>query len=355
MTNVATVENNKQISELSAFEIEIQEHEKALNFIPDVSDKDSRDKSKKLVREARKTWNTIDAVRLEKKKEAEQVANAIHEQGKAALSRLESAYSPHKEAIDKWKAEEDAKEQKRQQEYNEACQWLRDVAVECLTSSVDEIKDFLDQVTSKDMENTGLNLSDNEKFEYGKIQMDAVPKIERALADRIQRDAEEERQRQAAIELAQEQEKLRQEREELERKQQEEREKEAARLAKEKAEQEAKEALERAEREAKEAKERAEVEAKHAAERAEREKQEAIEAERLRIEQEQARKEQEKKAAQEAEEKEAARKASNKAHRKSINNEALKCLVDAEFSEDDGKRIIELIAQGRISHITINY
>jgi len=50
-----------------------------------------------------------------------------------------------------------------------------------------------------------------------------------------------------------------------------------------------------------------------------------------------------------------AKRAANKEHRKKINNEILADFITHGFTEESGKAIIGLIAQGKIKHVTINY
>ncbi len=346
-----TTEENMQVSELNAFELTIQEHEKELDFIPDMGTTESRKKSSDVVKSARKTWNAIDTVRLEKKKEAEKLANAIHEQGKEALSRLEVKYSPHKTALDNYKAEQKAKEEALMQAFNDACEWLRNLVSDAQFVSTEEIKSYLSAIELKDQDNTGINLSDNQKFEYSKLRMSAIQKIEDALQKRIIQDAEEERQRVAALKLEEEQEKLRRQQEEFERQQQEARVKQAAIDAKDKAEREAKEARERAEREAEEAKKRAE-EAKDRAIQAEKQAEEnaKIAAENARHE-EIAR--QEAQAASEKAEQE--KREANKKHVGKVRKEAKEALMKVGISEDLAKKAVLAINSGDIPHVSISY
>ena len=351
-----------QVSELNAFEVTIQEHEKELDFVPDMETEESRKKSAEVLKAARKTYNTIDSVRLELKKEAEKIANAIHEQGKAALNRLEVKYTPHKDALDKYKSEQKEKEEELKQAFSDLCEWLREVVGNAQFATTEEIQSFLSDVESKDQDNTGLALTDNQKFEYAKLRMSAQEKLDIALQQRIIKDAEEERQRVAALQLAEEQEKLRIQQEEFERQQQEQRIKQAAIEAKEKAEAEAKERTLNAEREAAEAKQRE-------AEAEERAKQAAIEAEakalqaakdaemNAKIAAEQARKDEleRQKAELEAEVAELEKREANKKHVGKIRKEAKEALMKVGVSEDLAKEVILAINAGEIDHVSISY
>jgi len=302
----------------------------------------------------------MEKVRLDKKKEAELVANAIHEQGKAALSRLEVKYQPHKAALDDYKAKQKAIEEAIKQSFFDACQWLHDVANTCQFATVDEINAFIAEVAAKDLDNTGLELSKDQRLEYGKIHIHMNAKLEHSLQQRIIKDAEEERQNQAALELAKQQEEMRQQQEELQRQQQEMATQRAAEEARVKAEREAEDRVKNAEIEAKQAKEREEAMKKQAeidAENArlaeiERKKQEeenlkkaaaqAAEQERQRIE-----------AKRIAEEQEIAAREANKRHKGSIHNCIVGELTAKGLSEEDAKTAVKVMVKSQ--SVTINY
>lgn len=140
---------------------------------------------------------------------------------------------------------------------------------------------------------------------------------------------------------------------------------EAARLEKEKAE-----AAAKAEREAAE---RRELELKLAAEKAERQRVEAEQAQKAaeeaqakaeadaKAQAEQAARDAEERVKREAEEKaqaeaaELAKREADKKHKARINNEAAVALVEAGFGYDDAKKIIVLIASGKVPNVKINY
>lgn len=214
MNNLITLDNF-QVSELNAFELEIQGHERALDFIPDMDSAEGRNASSEALKAARKTFKLVDAVRLEKKKEAETVAKAIHEKGKSVLGRLEASYTPHKEALDEYKAIIKRAEEARVALFYDACQWLNDVEAACQFESAESITRFVEIVTGKDCDNTGLSLTDNERLEYGKIRMRVLVRLDQSLTQRVIKDAEEERQKEAAFQLEQQREEMRQEQERM--------------------------------------------------------------------------------------------------------------------------------------------
>ena len=151
------------------------------------------------------------------------------------------------------------------------------------------------------------------------------------------------------------------------------------RARKDREEQIAREAAEKAKREAEEAAarekaaaERRELELKLAAEQAERQRiaaeQAAKDADAARIKAEQEAAERAVKAAQEAEERvkreaeaKAAREAAepvrekDKAHRARINNEAAASFIEAGFTEEQARKIVVLVASGKVKNIRISY
>jgi hypothetical protein len=243
-------------------------------------------------------------------------------------------------------------------------------AIEAIKARVEEIRGMgevynedltpmnTDQLKARYMEI--MNFQIDESFgdwvkDAHEAKSEALEKIELAQlrqekAEREAAEAEERRKREEAE---------RQEREEKERAEREEQIRKDAE-AKAKAEQEeavrqAQEAEERAKRETEQAEARRQQEAKEAAERAEIEKQQAIEQAKREAEAaEAARREAEERARLEASEAERKRQ-ENVAHRKKINNAALKCLIKEGFSEEDGKKVIELIAKGMVQNVSINY
>lgn len=149
-------------------------------------------------------------------------------------------------------------------------------------------------------------------------------------AEKAKRDAEAAAAREkAAIEA-----KAREEREAAERRELE------LKLAAEKAERQRVEA-EQAQKAAEEAKAKAEADAKAQAEQAARDAEERV------------KREAEAKAAAEAAEQ--AKREADKKHRAKINNEAADAFVEFGFNEAEAKRIIVLIASGKVPNVKINY
>lgn len=366
MNDLVEIEDITSVSVLNAFELTIQEHEKALDFIPSMDTPEGVDASKVAHAEMRKTFVKVEKVRKAGKKKLEESAKAFHAVGQAAENRLSIAGEPHKHALDDHKANLKAIEEYVRQSFYDACQWLGDVVGACQFASTEEITAFIAEVEYKDQDNTGLSLSKDQKFEYAKSRMGVMPKLEHALQQRIIKDSEEARQQQAALELAAQQETFRQQQEEFEAAQQKQREVVAAQEAKELAEKNAKIQAEQAEKDAKLRLEQAEQATKQAViDKDNAEKKAVIDAEnnriaeegRLKAAQEQAaenerlRIQQEKEQA-EIEEKE--RKA-NRAHKSKILGEAKAALMAKGITEEAAKEVLKLIAAGKVPHTTIKF
>ena len=305
-----------QLEKYNEFEASLVEIENACNFLPDVSTPEGYEKSKRIGLDGRKVDKAIDDKRLQMKKEAEVVANEIHETGKALCKRVQDAYKPHQEAY----KEHDA-EIKRKKEAVEA-KITADIAafMESVNTaydlSADEIGDLIAKHESNPME------FGNRTIEAGESRTRAITQLKGMQASKIMAE-------QQAKDLAEQQ-------AELDRQQEEQRKAQEIINEQNRIEQENLAAERQAQQE--EQRKAQEEQRVKAAEEA------AAQAERNRIEQ-----------AAAAEKAAAEKKAANKAHRKSINNAALNDLTAAGFSDEDGKRIIELVAQGKISNITINY
>ena len=95
--------------------------------------------------------------------------------------------------------------------------------------------------------------------------------------------------------------------------------------------------------------------AKAEAEAAEREKQRAIDAEREKARLDAEAIENKRIADEKRKADAAAARLADLEHRKKINNEAVAGLVEGGFSEDDAKKIIALIFNGKVLHVSIQY
>ena len=189
----------------------------------------------------------------------------------------------------------------------------------------------------------------NDSYEHRKAdaalaQVDTIKKLESMLEDALKREAEE-------AEL----ERLRKEQAAREQAEREQRIADEARIAAEQKAEAEKRKLEQEKIDAQAAAERAEREKKEAAEKAEADKAAAIQRERDLAEQ----REKLRIAAEEEAERERAaeleRRENDKKHRAAINNAALQCLVDGGLSQAAAKKAITLIAEKKVTNVSISY
>lgn len=224
-------------------------------------------------------------------------------------------------------------------------------------------RDFLDNLKEEVRKPlTVWEEKEEARLEAERLQREIATAHETAISENELFDRQREIERKESELAKQEEERIAKEQAEKQERERIEREERLKREAAEQAKREAEEAarrereeLERKEREAIEAKERAEREIIAAEERAKIEKQQAIEAEQRRAKEEAERVERERvemeRIKREAEEK----KAANKKHQRNINLNAVGCFVSEGFDNDLAKKVVTLIAQGKIKHVTINY
>lgn len=288
---------------------------KAKDFEPDLSTKKSRDEIASMAYKVRQSKTLLDGLGKDLVSDWKQKAKVVDNSRKHIRDYLDNLAEEVRKPLTEWEAE-----QKRIEEEKAALeQYLKD------WDEAEQENALFDRKREIERKEAELALQEEERK--------AKEEAERLEKERIER---EERLKKEAAEKAR-------------------------REAEEKAENERQELIRR-EAVAKSEKERVEREAKEAAERAEREKQKAIEAEQRKAKEEAARKERERLEAErvereraEKEKAEAERKARHHAHRKKINNEALVDFEQNGLDSTVAKSIIEMIAKGLISHITINY
>lgn len=305
-----------QLQKYNEFESQIQAIEDACNFIPDVSTKDGYEKSKRIGIDGRKVEKAIDTKRLELRKEAMKTADEIHEAGKALCERIAAAYKPHQEAYKAHDAEIKRIEQEKEQAITDAIDKIREIPHQAFGKSSHEIGDLILELESVNIE------YGKRTIEAGKARNDAIEKLSVMKAEAIAREVEQEELERQRAEIEKQQEEARKAQaiiDEANRIEQEKQDAERAKLEEEKRKQEEAERIRKAEIAAQEA-------------------------ERKRIEQE-----------AEAKRIEEEKRAANLAHRKKVNNAAKKDFANSGFSDEDSQRIVELIAQGKISNIAINY
>lgn len=217
------------------------------------------------------------------------------------------------------------------------------------------IRDYLDNLRDEIRQPlTDFETEEKRKKDEAKKLAEYLSDWDSAILDNEIFDREREVARKEAELARQEEErKAKEEKERLE-KEQIERETQLKKDAEDRARRKAEEKAEREKEEIRKREAKAKFE-KEEAEQAAREKQEAIIAERKRAEVEAKRKEHERLTAERIEKERLAAIAADKEHRAHINREALTDLINLGIDEETGKEIIRAIAQGKISHITINY
>ena len=346
-----------EITEYNEFEAKITGLEDLCNFLPDATNDEGYEKSKRISLDVGKVLSALEKKRKEIKAPALERCKFIDSEAKELKSRIEMAQLPHKSA---YKKIDDLKKQAETARLEHISERIKSLYTHCEDlrySTSSEVGERITLLTEDEF------LDCDEKTGFALIEKKRVLSELEALKDSLQKSELEK------IEL----ENLRKDQEARERK--EEREAIAkkaaddARLAEkekmeaiERSEQKAKAAAIAAEEEAKEAnlrekialensaKEKIEAEAaaKKAAEDAEiaakKAAADAVIAERKRSEE-----------AKAAEIAEAAKREANKKHHATINNEALAGFVAGGLSEGDAKKAVELIAKSLIQNVSIRY
>lgn len=240
------------------------------------------------------------------------------------------------------------------------------------TKTVNELRNHVEKFCDELRDSTRKPLTDLEEAEKAereaqRQELERLADFDEAIEMNSLIDREREVARKEAEIAAAEAVRLEKERAEQAEKERKEREKRIAEEAAERAKREAQAAIEKAERDRLQAienarleKEAAELREKQAAERALEEKRLAVLAaeqkakeEADKIERERLHAEAEKKRIEAEEKAKAQRLANHKAHQKSVQNAAIVCFERNGI--ENGQEIIDLIHDGRIDYITINY
>jgi len=338
--DLQTIEQPTEVGIFDGFEANIAAHEKALNFVPDMSTEESRTKSRDLLKEARADRVLIDQARKDKKKEAEKLSKVIHATGTAATDRLEKAYKAHKVALDNYRKDQKAIEDRLKQKFNDACDWLIQTAAAAQFATAAQIEEMIALVEEKDQDSTGEQFTNNQKFEYGKSRMAMQPKLEKYLNEAIIREAEDAKRTEEAAALAEQQETLRAAQEELQRNQQAETTRQAAQAAAEKTAKNARKQIEQAERDKKAQEEQAERNTKQALIDAEAAQLKAVEDEKNRALRE-----------NQAKLDELTRLAANREHSGKIHRGILAELIAKGFDENQAKTAVGVMISSPLIQI----
>lgn len=316
-------------------------------FVPDVSTKKGRDAIASIARKVARSKTALDNIGKELVAELKDVPKKIDAERKRMRDLLDQWKDDVRRPLTEWEQAEEA----RIQNHRDGLDWINRRPANMEAQPASEIASAI-----ADLEALAINDSWEEyESEAHRAKAVALEALNAALTKRQAYEAEQ-------AELA----RLRAEAAAREQKEREERiAREAAERAKQEAEAKAKAeqaAAIKRETEAKAAVERRELELKLAAEKAEREKLEAeqraaqaardaearvaaaAEAERQRIAKEQAT------ALAEQQKREA-----DKKHRAAINRQALRDFIAGGLSEECAKVAVTLIAQGKVSNVSIHY
>lgn len=326
--------------------------------VPDLSTKKGRDRIASLAAKVSSSKVAVEKPGREYLKQLKDLPKKIEAELREFVDKMDKLRDETRKPLTDWENAEKARVQAHQDKLNDI-KWL------CA---------HLDGATSDEIQGW---LADSELFDIGPsweefeaqaatALMSTQKTLREALEKQLKHEAEQ-------AELA----RLRAEAEERARK---DREEQIAREAAEKAKREAEEAArlekekaEAATRAEREAAERRELELKLAAEHAERQRvqaeqaQKAAEEARIKAEQEakakaeQAARDAEERVKREAEAKaaaeaaELAKREADKKHKARINNEAVAAFVASGFSDEDAKKIVVLIASGKVPNVKISY
>lgn len=339
-----------EIKEYNEFEAKLAGLEDICNFLPDCSNDEGYEKSKRVKLDVGKVLTALENKRKEIKAPALDRCKFIDSEAKDLKARIELAQLPHKDAV---KAIDDDKkriEEEQVERTNQRFATLYATPEQARSQTAAQIGYVIDSL-GPDLfidcqEKTSFALIEKERI-IGELQviMADTAKLEQEKIELAKlREAEEKRQRKeredniakqaandARIEAEQKAEGIRLETERAAK---------AERQQLEKAERDALEAKESAEREV----EAAKVREQQAKEKAERDTELALQAERDRVEQE-----------KQAEIVAAKKREASTKHQAKINNEAMEDLVAGGLNQDQAKLAVTLLAQRKVRHSSISY
>jgi len=354
---------------------QIETVKETANFLPDVSNEEGYEKSKRVSLDIGKLLTALEKTRKEKKAYFLQGGKEVDKQAKVIAEQLEAFQLPHKEAYKKLDEERKQREAKRQAELESRVMYMVDAptkAIELNASSAD-IKKLIDEITAikcdefDEFENAAVSAREDSLKRLNKLFVD-VEKREKDAAElerlRVEQEKRDQEAREEAIrkEAAEKAEREKEEAEAAKKKAEEEKKaaeklaiqakKDAEKAAKEKAAKEKAAAEKKAKKDAEEAAKKAEAERVEAAKKAkaEKEKAEKEAAERAR---------QEEIERQEAEEKakaeEEAKREANQKHVGKIRKEAKEGLMKLGCDEELAKNIVLAIHHNQVKNVSIKY
>lgn len=341
------------IIELNEFKENMAKLKDTANFIPDVSDDDGYQKSKRVSLDIGKVLTSLEKVRKEKKAYFLEGGREVDRQSSELKEALELIQSPHKIAYKELDNQKKEREAKRKAELEERVEFMRLLPENMADSCSDEIAAAIEELKSNECldfyEFTEQALKARNKsvselsVMFAKVlqaEKDAeeLAKLKKAEAERQQKEHEESIKKEAAAKAEAEKQAA------IERENEAKRQAEQAEIDKLAAEKEALETAKQAAIDKKDAESRAiqaekdaEMNAKIAAEKARGE--------------ELARQ----KAELEAEIAETEKREANKRHVGNIRKEAKEALMKIGISEDLAKKAVLAINSDEIPHVSISY
>lgn len=185
---------NNQLEKYNPFEADLISLENECNFLPDVSNKDGYEKSKRIGIDGRAFEIKVDEFRKQGKKELSQDATNFHEAGKAACDRISQAYKPHQEA---YKAVDEEKKRVKAEKEAEITARIN-VFSESVTSSAGmnsvSISSVIDNLMADPMEygSRTIEAGDSRQRAITALEsMKAAAILSEAQAEEINRQREE--------------------------------------------------------------------------------------------------------------------------------------------------------------------
>lgn len=305
----------------------------ARSFIADVNTEEGRDDIRTRAFKLAKTKTFFDKVGKDMGEELRTNLKKINEQRSKAVDFMEALQAEIRKPLTDY----EAVEKKRVADHEAALLRIQELKAPGLTKeAIEEQLAELHELRNRGWQEFAERASDGIvateqllvaalgaqiKLENERVELEAL------RAEKAKRDAEE-AARKAEAEKAAELIRI----------------KEEAAKAAEDAIRQAKEAAQKAEADKKAAEEKAEADKKAALAKAEADKEAAIQAERARVE-----------AKEKTEREETERREKDRSHRAKINGEALKALLENEIDPDTSKKVLTLIAKGKIPNVKILY
>lgn len=315
-------------------------------MVVDPTTEKGRKEIKSIAHKVARSKTALDDMGKEVQAEAKAIVDRVNEDRRVIRDRLNALRDEVRAPVDEY----DAREKERVEAHQSAIREIEYLARFDAEPNEELVRQRLDALAA---------FSGRDWQEFAARGAQAYGDAERnlnahAVAAKARREAQENADRIAAIEV--EKERIRQEEERKIR--EEEIARQAAEAARIEVERRAKieqdrvererqaaiERYQRAERQKIEADKLAEEQRKATEKKAEEDKQAAIAAERKRAEDEKRREQQE-----------AERRASDRAHKAKVNGDALRALTALGLSDDQGKAVITAIVQGKVPNVTLSY